>query len=252
MGRKNNHERFEPVDYTGTEIPVTPSRIQRRETQDEYDARWDARRQREERQRKARIAQGIDWSICLVPGCGEELKFWNRTSRPEGRRNPDLELPLCWPHMAVAFQMTVEGFANEAQFIDALADVNDRLAARQAIETEAKQAAFMARTSGDIYFVRVGDLVKVGWTRDLWQRLKSYGASAELLVSYPGTRNDETNLHRQLTPARAKGREWYEDGAIIAKFLDEALAKYGSPPALDGMWTKPKQIVAGKRAMRYR
>lgn len=89
-------------------------------------------------------------------------------------------------------------------------------------------------------------LIKVGWTRDICQRPRSYGASAELLVCYPATRDDETCLHRQLRPALAKGREWYEDGAIVQAFIDEALAKYGLPN-VDPMWTTPKPIVAGKR-----
>lgn len=247
MGRKNNHLRFDPVDYTDAEIPTIPSPIKRVETPAQYEARWDARRQREERQRKARIAQGIDWSICLVPGCGEELSYWSRTAHPVSRRDVDLDLPLCWTHMAIVFKMTAASFAEDRQFIEALADVNERLAARNAREEVAERAAFMARETGDIYFVRVGELVKVGWTRDLWARLKAYGASAVLLASYPATRQDETNLHRQLTPARAKGREWYEDGAVIAHFIDEALAKYGAPPKLDGLWTQPKRTVAGKR-----
>ena len=79
------------------------------------------------------------------------------------------------------------------------------------------------------------------------QRLKSYGASVELLALYPASRDDETNLHRQLTPARARGREWYEDGPIIQLFIDKALEQFGMPPSFDGLWTEPKRIVAGKR-----
>lgn len=248
MARKNRREGFTPADYTGVQIPLnvpTTRPIGRRETQAEYDARWDERRGREERQRKARIAQGLDWDICMVVGCGTKLNY----TRPSlaHRRNPDLELPLCIDHLAVVFKMAVRLFVDDPEFIEAVADINEAVAARSKAEHAAEQAAFMAREDGDIYFVRLGGLVKVGWTRDIWSRVKSYGASAELLVSYPATRQDETNLHRQLTPARAKGREWYEDGDVIARFIDEALAKYGTPQRFEGMWTEPKQIVAGKR-----
>lgn len=160
---------------------------------------------------------------------------------------------MCYDHAAVVWRSLVAHHANDPKFAEAVADVNERAAQRDQREHEERKASRKANvTHGDIYFVRLGGLVKVGWTRDLWGRLKSYGASAELLVSYPGSRDDETNLHRQLRPALAKGREWYHDGEIIAHFIHEALAKYGTPPRFDDMWTQPKQVVAGKRAMRYR
>lgn len=255
MARKNRRgDRFTPVDYTGIAIPlnIPTLRTSGRETREEYEARWDARRKREERQRKARIADGLDWSICMVVGCGEGLTLFRGSAQNPHHRDPDLELPMCHRHLGVAFKTAVHTVGNVPEFIEAVVDINAAVAAREKSEDQAAQRAFMAREDGDIYFIRLGELVKVGWTRDLWSRVKSYGASAELLVSYAGTRQDETNLHRQLTPARAKGREWYEDGAIIAKFVDEALKQYGMPPTFEDMWTTPKRVVAGKRAMRYR
>jgi hypothetical protein len=158
-----------------------------------------------------------------------------------------MELPICHDHAAVVWNQLVTFHRKDEALGEAIADVNDLVAERARHEEAEEKAAFLAREDGDIYFVRVGGMVKVGWTRDLWSRLKSYGASAELLVSYPATRSDETNLHRQLRPALAKGREWYEDGQIIAGFIDEALAKYGQPPKFESLWTQPKRIVAGKR-----
>lgn len=131
-------------------------------------------------------------------------------------------------------------------------DVNERVASRADAEEVERKRSRSAQGHGHIYFIRLNDLIKVGWTGDLWNRVKAYGASAQLLVAYPGTRDDETYLHRQLRPALAKGREWYEDGAVLAHFIDEALAKYGQPPSFDAMWTQPKRIVAGKRAARAR
>lgn len=249
MARKNNrHEVFVPIDLTPADIPKPKAAPRDAGWREIRDRQAEAYNNREERQRKARVERGVDWSVCLIPGCGEEYQLGVFGHLPhENRRNVDLELPLCWRHMAVVVEMVLPRLVHEGRFLDAIADLRQELAERDRREQAEEQAAFMARENGEIYFVRLGDLVKVGWTRDLWSRLKSYGASAELLVSYPGTRQDETTLHRQLTPARAKGREWYEDGAIIAHFIDEALAKYGPPEQFDGMWTKPKQVVVSKR-----
>lgn len=93
---------------------------------------------------------------------------------------------------------------------------------------------------GEIYFVRIDDLIKVGWTSKLADRIRAYGPKAELLANYPGTRADEAALHRQLTPARFRGREWYSDTDIIRAFVAEAVAKHGRPRFARIDWTEPK------------
>lgn len=117
------------------------------------------------------------------------------------------------------------------------------------VEARAKRTAGRRKptAAGEIYFVKVDELIKVGWTTKLHDRVRAYGPKAELLVNYPGTRADEAALHRQLTPARYRGREWYSDGQIIRAFVAEALEKYGRPRFERVDWTEPKRIVAGKR-----
>lgn len=249
MGRKNNRrETFVPIDLTPADIPKPRSAPPHASWREHRDAQAKTYNDREKRQRKSRVDRGIDWSVCVVPGCGNKhgVGFFRDVPGTD-RRDSDLELPMCFQHSAVVVQMMLPALVREGRFVEAIADLREELEKRRKREEAEEQAAFMAREDGDIYFVRIGDLIKVGWTRDLWSRLKSYGASAELLVSYPATRQDETNLHRQLTPARAKGREWYEDGQVVAMFIGEALAKYGPPETFDDMWTKPKKVVAGKR-----
>lgn len=94
---------------------------------------------------------------------------------------------------------------------------------------------------GEIYFVRVDELIKVGWTSKLADRVRSYGPKAELLAHYPGTRADEAALHRQLTPARFRGREWYSDGPILQGYITEALERHGPPRFERIEWTEPKK-----------
>lgn len=98
---------------------------------------------------------------------------------------------------------------------------------------------------GHLYAVRQGNLIKIGWSREVSARVRGYGAGVEVLAVWPGTRDDETNLHRQLRPALARGREWYHDGPILADFVRGVLAKHGEPWVAD-TWTRPKTIVAGK------
>lgn len=119
----------------------------------------------------------------------------------------------------------------------------DRADARAKRSTERRKPTSM----GEIYFVKVDDLIKVGWTSKLADRVRSYGPKAELLAHYPATRADESALHRQLTPARYRGREWYSDVPAIRLFIDEALRKHGSPRFRRLEWTEPKAVTKPRR-----
>lgn len=251
MPRRNRRERYEPRDLTPPEwdstSPSTPSRAEkRRKRSNESD--FDRMR----RQAAARVDKAIDWSVCVVPGCGRSLVLYSTLKHDDpAHRDSTMELPICYPHAGIVWNMLVEFHTKRGEFAEAIADVNERIAARDKREATERKERHLARIDGDIYFIRIGGMIKAGWTRDLWSRVKSYGASAELLCCYSATREDETTLHRQLRPALAKGREWYEDGPIVQAFIEEAFVRHGaSQPVFDDMWTKPKQVVAGKRSGR--
>lgn len=97
--------------------------------------------------------------------------------------------------------------------------------------------------TGSCTSLRINDLVKVGWTKNLHRRLKEYGAGAEMLCHYPATRNDETTLHRQLRSVLAKGREWYHDGDVIRLFVRQAIERHGPPTIIAADWTEPRKDV---------
>lgn len=242
MPRRNKRVEYKPPeDLTPAAfIPYSPRKDRRHLENLEAEAR-----ENYQRQRQARMLNGIDWSVCLVPGCGTALIAWKRLEyeNPK-RRDVQVLLPLCLEHAVIAWQM-VQTSRDQPTLIETNEMVRKRTEAKAAAAEEAEKARFLRRREGDIYFVRLGPLVKVGWSRDLYSRLKSYGASAEVLCHYPATRDDEMYLHRQLKPARAAGNEWYEDGPVIAMFLQEALNKYG-PPTVVPRWTEPKRVVGSR------
>lgn len=206
-------------------------------------------REREHRQRQinARINRGIDWHVCLVPGCGDDLTRNGRIVNPSGgQRDHTLELPLCYRHLAAVSLMAFD--RDDPLLISAVADVIERRESRAVTQKQAAKKAWLKKTDGHIYYIRLNGLIKVGWSRDIGDRIRSYGPSAEVLAVYEGTRDDETCLHRQLKPVRARGHEWYEDGPVLADFIAKAIAEHGAPPvdAFD-TWTRPKEVVASKR-----
>jgi hypothetical protein len=239
MGRKNNRtDSYEPLDLTS----FTEDRMSgpRNFTLAERRQRADDQREREERQRNARQNRGIDWSICLVPGCGADIYKYGRTmTRPPEWRNHKVSLPLCLEHLWVAFHQAKSAADNDLEVcVQANALVQERRQAMLDAGAEAERKARLANTSGHIYAVRHNGLIKVGWSRDVHQRIHSYGPDVQVLCIYKGTRDDETNLHRQLKPARARGREWYEDGPILADFIAKAVEQHGEPEARD-YWSRP-------------
>lgn len=193
-----------------------------------------------------------DWTKCLVPGC---------MSQTTKRLSCDVEFPICSSHAAAVWESIEldderyrDDFITDA--IEAMVARRDVIRAERAAAQAAAEAAEDAEwkaslrddlVEGDIYFIRLGDLVKVGWSSQLHKRLKSYGASAELLAHYPAFRSDETHLHQQLKPSRAKGREWYHDDSTIRLYVVQAVAKHG-PPSVKVNWTQPKQVVASKHS----
>lgn len=102
------------------------------------------------------------------------------------------------------------------------------------------------KADGWIYYLLLDGKLKIGWTANLAQRLKSYPPHAVMVLDHPGTRADERDLHRSLAPSRIVGREWYSKTPEVEAALrrvqqmkyEESLAYYRS--ITDG---KPHWIV---------
>lgn len=243
MPRRNNREQatYTPLDLSPKIDPLASDL--RRLGPSPMNAVADQQKHAE-RQRLARMRRGIDWTTCLVPGCGLRLADWlDHKERIAYYRDPERGLPLCKEHAILVWQ--------EVQRFRTLPDVMET-AEQLATRHHAEAARFRSRRvdqpdDGELYFVRINDLVKVGWTATLERRLKEYGAGAELLCHRPGTREDETLLHRKLTAVRAKGREWYHDGPVIQRHVTEVLEEFGQPTA-EAEWTVPKNPVTIRQA----
>ena len=234
MPRRNQRREFDRLindtllgdDYRFTRDPVLSQQ------------RADARRERARAVRmRSKQDHAADWSRCVVPGC--DFNVLRELSN-------GIEFPICSLHAAAVWEHVELGFDSNADLTEARAALAarrdairaDRIAANERDQEEWKADLKADRIRGTIYFVRAGGLIKVGWTVDLEQRLRTYGPHAELLATTPGYRADETALHRQLTPSRAKGREWYHDDDVLAAFVAEAVERHGRPRS-PIRWTEP-------------
>src|SRR5690606_22257369 len=90
-----------------------------------------------------------------------------------------LDMPICGPHARKVYQ-----------------GVKDLLELQRAMypHTAAKSTGTAERERntkpGTVYFARCGDLIKIGYTTRLRQRMRDIGAD-EVLATAPGTINDE-------------------------------------------------------------
>lgn len=240
MGRRNQRDRITPAPLDLTPHEVNAAKPSRNLPRDQVDR---IRQERAKRQRDARVNGGIDWSACLVPTCGNPVG--NFGAIPKKDRDHTLRLPLCSEHAVVVHQQVANNHT-EPLLVEASTRLLAYKEAQATAAAEEAKRARLARTDGHLYFIRLNGLIKAGWSRTVDERLHSYGPDVEVLCIYPGTRDDETNLHRQLAPVRARGREWYEDGKVIADYVARVIAEHGEPNYRSG-WSTPKEVIRPRR-----
>jgi hypothetical protein len=242
MGRKNSRLPAYESDIPPAPITVTRRRL---ETPKERDSRVDAelsrKRQRNEKRIAGRVASAVDWSTCCIPGCGTTI-----TPMAAFYRDASQQLPLCTYHETLV-SLQANPWIRDKDHEDMR-----RLMARRYVEEEHTRFERQdiieendGASQGQIYVIRQGGLIKVGWSSKLRSRLKSYGAGVEILAHYPATRAEETGLHRSLRPYLARGREWYQDCKLLADVVDGIIKRHGAPTVFP-YWTEPKPAQSAR------
>lgn len=75
-------------------------------------------------------------------------------------------------------------------------------------------------TPGAVYFIRIGELLKIGWTTNINNRMHRLVPDAVLHVQ-PGTRQDEHQYHQQFKDHLAKGKEWFHMNNTTMQMVEE-------------------------------
>lgn len=133
------------------------------------------------------------WSSrCPIPGCSDGTTINGLVCTAHGVQ--------IWAH--------IEKVRDRSGFHVAEAVARHRDREERQAEQNARDLA-ATRAEGVIYFLELDEKIKVGWTGNLDQRMKSYPPHSRLIVSYPASRADERDLHRSLRLSLVAGREWY-------------------------------------------
>lgn len=85
---------------------------------------------------------------------------------------------------------------------------------------------------GHVYYLRIGDRIKVGYASNLQRRMRQYPPGSELLAVHPGTMKDEREAHSLLAIHRLDGREWFADVAEVREHIQRVIDRHGQPPPM--------------------
>jgi hypothetical protein len=131
-----------------------------------------------------------DEGICVFPRCAEA-------------ETQHVGLPICDRHIAKVYRL-------------ATMLINDAIP-QAAVVNESSRMPKMD-TRGAIYFIRLGSLVKIGFTTNLAQRLK-HVPHEEVLAVTTGSMRDEKALHAQFAHLRQYG-EWFRQGPDLLGHIE--------------------------------
>lgn len=125
---------------------------------------------------------------CGVKGCGE-VNYDDR--RPYLCRNHGLAI-------AQRFQAALRAVAEEA--------AGEQVRQRRAARATARRGGF-EEAPACVYYARIGDIIKIGFTRHLWARMRALRVShLDLLAVEPGGREVERARHLEFRAERAHAR----------------------------------------------
>lgn len=184
----------------------------------DYDARLGRQGPRQTPEERAQhLAEAEQRVMCAFTACTSS-------------RSAKYDAPLCDRHVLHVWAQVQE--QHEATVARSQVRLEDD---RKAATREERMTA-----PGTIYYLRVGDHIKVGYASALESRLAAYPPTAELLATHPGTLRDEQRLHKRFAHYRAAGREWYEPHATLMQHIATVVAEHGEPKRFVAAKSEPR------------
>lgn len=175
-----------------------------------------------------------------------------RRSEPEVSRDPGIcRWPLCSDPITTRYRR--ELYLCDWHIRTVWTTVDAKIRAEVTRERLAENVGQRDLTAGTVYYLRIGDHVKVGWASDLAARLKAYPPTAELLATHPGTPATEREVHSLLTAHLIAGREWYSADPEVLAHIGRVIAEMGRPPdpfAQRRKVDKPSPLRPGTKSRR--
>lgn len=141
--------------------------------------------------------------------------------QPNGRfcDRPSVPLapfPICFRHAGAVldFMRTVyERSALTGDDLSIMLKLADKL-------PDVRPASGPRRTRHRVYYVRMGDRIKIGTSISVHKRMRSYPPNAELLATEPGGYDVEARRLAQFAPHLADRKEWFHPAPELMAHID--------------------------------
>lgn len=108
----------------------------------------------------------------------------------------------------------------------------------------------MKTAEGFVYAMQCGDLIKIGWSRDVGARRKSLkkggGPELTILFTRPGTMRLERAVLREFRASRVQGNEWFRFTLVEMESLQE---RFHAVPIPEDLLT-PEEVAQIKEEVR--
>ena len=127
---------------------------------------------------------------------------------------------------------------------------------RDAIEaTKAKNRERTKLEGGDVYYIRIDGLIKIGYSQNVFTRMMAYPPTSELLAVEKGTKAVESLRHGQFRLSLEHGREWFRESPDLTQWIAQIREQYGDPSEKAYQFTRPgtsTQVTSKRRRSRRR
>lgn len=95
----------------------------------------------------------------------------------------------------------------------------------------ASRKSRLYRAGGSVYFIRYGEMIKIGFTLNVAKRVvglqSGFPSALELVHSIPGTPLDEMYLHKKFSSLKERG-EWFRAEPVLLGYI-ESLKRNTNP-----------------------
>lgn len=128
----------------------------------------------------------------------------------------DMPFPICGRHAAKLYRHIVRAMGG-------LVDDRVFMLNAAAADIQAQQAKEVSRSTerDKVYYVQVGEYIKIGYTSQLKTRMTSYPPNKKLLATEPGDKTLERKRHEQFGHLLEHGHEWFRVDAKLIAHINE-------------------------------
>lgn len=165
-----------------------------------------------------------------------------RDGRPcAGKVRITRPVPLCMKHLEQLAKSGVPAFDTAIKNASVMRDIQrDHEQAAYEKREEKRRRHFEnlqrereedARARSVVYYVRIGEYIKIGTTINFKERMGSLLVD-EVLATEPGGRQQESIRLRQFADLRVRRREYFRPDRRLLEHIEEIRQRHGEPEAL--------------------